>query len=1542
MSLLCSTPIWIDGHVSDCVVNNFLGKVVPFVTCFASIAIYNFRHLYPFISQTVFRNQKILKGRIPYSDTELFTTISPTISQLEVAVIVADIIISVSLLVGIKDTADHLPIFVSALSSTYFLFLALVRKTLQDSSTSHELQRHSVVLYTIQLGCLAIINHALAIQNPGLFVMTANLLRFVVFTVLCLCHWTAPRTKPRTINGDDGSSSDTSKQDTAAIISRLTFSWLNGLVWKSFRATLEISDLYQLSHNHKSGIIIPRFQVTMPVTLPLLRRLYWVVKYDMLRQGGWAALNSLFVLLPPVLIRAILQHLEYPETILKSTAWLCAGGILVAGVVSSIAGSQCDWTGNRMTAKLRAILINEIYEKSLRKRMTPNSSPDEEPSPKAETYATDGNILNLMSVDVEHVSATSGSLYLIWVIFPVQTTLGTWLLYKILGISGVLGVLCMICLLPLNFLISQRVMRVQTKLLKASDSRIQTGNEVLNNIHTVKYSAWESHFGERVMQKRKLEIYELRSRFIWWSINATTFHSLPLIVTIITCFLYTVVWGNPLKTSVAFPALAIFGIIRIPLDRMAASITFLLQAHVSLARIDQFLQERETGKLYHASKSDQFGSIGFDDATLSWPTRIPLSASETNGISGGRDSDIPLDEVSSSSNRPFRLENLNIYFKPESLNIVCGPSGSGKSSLLLALLGEMDLINGQVILPEASYDNMGNPSIGLTEAKAYCPQEPWIMNESIRSNIIFNTPFDSQRYAAVLDAVALYPDIASLDQGDQTLCGENGARLSGGQKQRVALGRMLYSRCRYALLDDCLSAVDPHTASHIFFCAVRGPLMKGRTCVMATHNTRLTLPYSDYVVMLDNGHIVGQGPPEELVRSGLLDADMVEKRPESPLSTPTITNMSTSTLPDYARKASLDADSLDGISLSTSDEKETYKEKKAEGAVSSYVLRSYLTAMGNKLFLVIVLGLFALQQIASLGTTLWIKEWALQSDLVQDHAGEELAGTTGESANADETVKIKPWFYITVYTGLCGLYALITIIRDLITFHGSLKASSSIFEKLLDSVLHAKLQFFDSVPLGQITNRFSKDVEAMDQVIPGFAISALQLVATITMVVVFISVVLPAFLIVAAFICVAYYFVLAIYINGARDLKRIEAVQRSPLFQQFGETLSGYISIRAYHQTSIFTAQHRKLIDRLNQPYLLQCAGKEWLTFRVTLLGSLISFSTAAFVLWSPKSIDFGNAGLVLTYSTTFTENIMWFVQVYAFIQQNLNSVDRILEYSNVEQEHYKPRSTAIYDMPTDWPSQGGIRFVDYTTRYASDLNTALSKVNFEAKPGQRIGIVGRTGAGKSTLTLALLRCLEAESGRIEIDGVDISTLPLDKLRQAIAIVPQNPELFDGTIRDNLDPLQRYTDDEVISVLHQVHLFDQINATITGPVVSCLDHAADVLSLGQRQLLCIARALLRRSRILVLDEATASIDHATDAAIQTSLEANVLNNTTVLTVAHRLRTIAAYDHIVVLDSGRVVEQGSVQTLLAQDSKSSVFHQMCEESGDLEVVEHSAF
>ncbi|CRG85577.1 hypothetical protein PISL3812_02624 [Talaromyces islandicus] len=1546
MNFRCSSPLWYDDHLSDCVVNHYLSTLIPLTACLASaiaclISYFHARQNAKHIDtgfHPVASSEDEAVDQIAHVSQQYITAIPPVIEKLEVALILAEISIAIFLLIFSGENTDLTSVFASAVSSIYLLLILFVRLT-RSLQSYVDLQPHSSVLYTLQWTCLTAIVHAAILGNSERNFTIATLVRFALFTFLCLFHWTAPRIPVEPYDEDHVLFLDPSEDETASLLSRMTFSWLDKLVWKAYRATLQVSDLYQLNHNHRSGVVAPRFKNT--ATNSLLWRLFGFFKSDLLWQGAWATLNSFAVFVPPVLMRSLLEYLEVPDLASQSTAWLYVTGLLVAGIVAGVAGCQCDWKGREMAARTRAVLINEIYTKVLRKGVALHLQTNSEQPEAADNFASDGNIFNLLTVDTEHVSEMSGYLYLVWITFPVQTAIGTYLLYRLLGISGIVGVALMLGLLPLNILISRRLVAVQARVLTASDARIQASSEILNNVRTIKYSAWEAVFKKRVLSKRRIELVEMRSRFIWWSINMTTFFSLPLIVTILTLFFYTVVWDNSMGTAVAFPALVIFSILRIPFNRIADAITFLLRAHVSLGRIEKFLQEQETGKYEQLSRTDSV-EVGFNNATLTWPN----GGFGNKAVTENKRSDIQLTELPSM--RPFKLKGLNIRFQPGALNVICGPSGSGKSSLLLALLGEMALVNGQVFLPHKhNWHELSTDS--LTETTAYCPQEAWILNRTIRANIVFDLPFDGRRYEAVLEAVALRPDIASFDQGDQTLAGEGGSRLSGGQKQRVSLARALYSRSKYVLLDDCLSAVDSKTANHIFFHAVKGDLMQGRTCMFATNSIQLTIPHCDYIVLLDDGRVRGQGTAEELVSEGRIDADIMQNKAEFGSEKPGAYD--TIEL-DHAIKSPSSRSSLDTVSLLEVDPQQEdpeagYEESKAEGAVAWSVIRTYLVTLGPPWYWVLVLFMFGIQQFISLATNIWIKEWAVRYDMLDNFAFDPIqrnATTRDETLDEpEEPQKVQARYYMAIYVAICLAYAFFTFARDLIVFYGSLKASSEIYERLLNSVLFAKLLFFDRIPLGQITNRFSRDVEVLDQNISTFSINTLQIAASLVMIIVFISSVVPAFLIAAVFICVAYWFVMTIFINGARDLRRIESVERSPVYQQFSEALSGCVSIRAYARASIFTAQNQVLVDRLNSPYLLQWASQQWLGFRVNFLGSLILFFTGAFVVWDLESVDPSSAALVLTYAAMFSESIMWFVQLYAIVQQNLNSVERVVEYTEIEQEANQPLKRAVYDLPEDWPSRGGVRFDAYTTRYAPELPPVLNDITFNVPPGKRVAVVGRTGAGKSTLTLALIRGLEAELGRIEIDGIDISEVTLDRLRQAVTVVPQDPGVFRGTLRDNLDPLHLYSNEEMIETLRAVRLLDAVRTYIPGnsaTPLDCLDHPANALSRGQRQLLCIARTLLRRSRVLVFDEATASIDHTTDAAIQESLRASVTVGTTVITVAHRLLTIADYDKVVVLDAGCVAEQGSVQELLDRDD-DGIFRRLCVQSGDLEKIERVA-
>ncbi|RAL12903.1 P-loop containing nucleoside triphosphate hydrolase protein [Aspergillus homomorphus CBS 101889] len=983
--------------------------------------------------------------------------------------------------------------------------------------------------------------------------------------------------------------------------------------------------------------------------------------------------------------------------------------------------------------------------------------------------------------------------------------------------------------------------------------------------------AWENEFRKQVDGLRKIELSKLRVRFLWWSVSMTVFYSLPFITTILILFLYAIVEGQRLETKVAFPALATFAVLRIPLDRMSSMISFLLQAHFSVGRIEAFLEEKDTERYNQIEWNDNH-LFGFRDATFQWPTaRAENSGAQDHSQLAER-----------SPTPPFRLSNINITFLDNGLNLVIGASGSGKSSLLLALLGEMELLQGRVFLPLRRQTSYGIPDLTANftpdSSIAYCPQEPWILNQSVRANILFGLPLDKQRYRMVLEAVALISDLAKHKKGDPMMAGERGNRLSGGQKQRVALARALYSNAQVVVLDDCLSALDSRTGRHLFFQGIKGQLMQGRTCILATHHTQLVVSHADYIVMIDHGEVQAQGTASDLIRTGLLGDSMIDPEKQAcPQGQSSKAKIATSFESQSASEEMDSEDETDSTEVKA-EPKPQYREEKSAGAVPWQVIKTYFASMGSWWFWSIVLVAFAVQQITSLATNLWIKDWAQAFDRLPKPS----PGTNEGSA------AVNSGYYLAIYGFICLAYALTSFFRDLITFSGALRASARMFDSLLDSILHARLTFFDKIPFKQITNRFSRDIEAIDQEVTPHSKSTFYTFCSLATVIVLISAMLPVFLPAAAIICFAYYIITVVYINSARDLKRIEAVQRSPMYQHFGEALAGYVSVRAYGRVAQFTNQIHDFTDAFNQPYMLLWAAKEWLTFRIACLSALISWLTGTILLWSlgRGAVSPGIAGLVLTASTPLSE----------------------------------------------WLST--VSFRAYTTRYAPELDPVLSEVTFQATAGQRLAVVGRTGAGKSTLALALIRGLEASSGQILIDGVDIAAVPLVRLRRAVTMGPQDPTLFQGNLRDNLDPLHRHADPDLYQVLHQLHFFQTLpNAS--------LDHPSAVLSLGQRQLICIARALLRRSRVLVLDEATASMDHATDSLIQASLRSSIATGTTVITIAHRLITIADYDHVVMLDAGRVVEQGSVAELLLHRGDAALFRAACEQSGDLELISRTA-
>ncbi len=1514
---------------------------------------------------------------------------------------------------------------------------------------------HTAFLYISQWIVIALLFRSTIIHprsNRAQGLMIADLTLATLLMVIALTS----RKGNKTVVLEYEDDLEPSQEPLANLLSIGTFGWVDAIVWQGYKKPFELPDVWNLAAKDKAAAVLADFR-QVKRTSKLAWHLFKFFKRDVLVQAAWAIVSGVLTFAPTLLLKAFLEYVENPGGTPVNAAWFYLILLAISSCIKSVTDGQALWLGRKICIRLRAVIVGEIYAKALRRKAAAgtdtvlgekakkaDSEEESKPTTKANSFhfphvgkekkpgsktklqretgtskaSTDsqvnvGTIINLMAVDSFKVSEISAYLHFLWGSTPVQLVLCIVLLYRILGWSALASIIMMILVLPLNLFLAKQFTRVQKRVMAATDIRIHSTNEVLQNIRIIKYFAWEQRFSQIISEKRAVELRALRNKYILWAFAATVWFGVPLLITFFSFLLYTIVEKRPLIPSVAFTALSLFGILRYPLDQLADMIAHVQESKVSVDRVDEFLSEDETEKYEQLSGEgkDDSGNpiIGFDEATLTW---------------GGKDTQ-DLD-----GQRAFRMIDMDLRFIVGQLNIISGPTGSGKTSLLMALLGEMTLIQGSVYLPggQSREELRKDPETGFSESIAYCAQQAWLANDTIKQNILFASPFDEARYKSVLSACAMERDLEILDKGDSTLVGEKGITLSGGQKQRISLARALYSSSRHLLLDDCLSAVDSHTAKHIFEHCIMGPLMFGRTCILVTHNLALCVPHSQYVVALANGKIAAQGSPDEVLATGALGDELLKSRPGSKGGTRTQSrNLSTTNLNGEANKTTnghtpeANGHAKKAASDSKDEDKNlnTRTEGKATGSVNLSVIRLYLVSMGAWHYWLLGFLAFGLQQIGSVAANVWIRTWAnaytrsLQRvDLLSTefnfpgtnliHSFEFSSRTfsggspywsllglskvpSSSAVMASSGEKVDAWHYLIIYGLLALFYILVSLFREGYIFWGSLRASSRLHRHLLTSVTRAKLQFFDTTPLGQLMNRFSKDMEAIDQDVAPVASGTIGCLFSLISIVVLISVITPGFLIAGFFIAIIYSAIGHFYLKSSRDLKRLESVQRSPLYQQFGETLSGIVTIRAYGDEQRFIRDNQARVDAHNRPFIYLWAANRWLALRVDFAGALVAFFAGVFVILRMGTIDAGSAGLSLTYAVMFTENVLWLVRLYALNEQNMNSVERLKEYIEVEQE-----AKAIIDeaRPADnWPSQGAIQFKDYTTRYRPDLEPVLRDLTFSVAPGERVGIVGRTGAGKSSLALALFRGLEAEQGKIVIDDVDIGLIGLQDLRESITIVPQDPTLFTGTVRSNLDPFSLFTDEEIFETLRRVQLIGapssatasssaspvapkeltppespkssqdvvredlkdndldlakkstntRENSNIFVNLSSPIAESGSNLSQGQRQLLCLARALLKAPRVLLMDEATASIDYATDSKIQSTLRE--VRGSTILTIAHRLQTIIDYDKVLVLDKGKMIEYDSPWELISRDG--SIFHGMCEMSGDLETLTEGA-
>ncbi|GFY57332.1 multidrug resistance-associated protein 5 [Trichonephila inaurata madagascariensis] len=1304
------------------------------------------------------------------------------------------------------------------------------------------------------------------------------------------------------------------------------FSWITPLIWRTFRKGLSLSDLYHCSPSDSCHINGARFssiwsretkkyglqRTSLAQTLFLFMRTRYIISclmYVLCIFFGFIG--------PTIFMRYLLIYIQTPNVPeFYGFTWML--GLLFCESLRIVCLSLM-WAINIRTAIRASSAVSAL----LYKKIT---------SLRSVSHSSTGELVNLFSNDCSKVFTMVYNFPLIigGPLVVLGAIIFTWWL---LGPFCFIGVGVFVVTYAFQFVISFVTAHYQKKTVKAADERVSLMSEFLSNVKLIKLYAWEQHLIEGVRGSRITEKSLIEKVQYLHALSTSIASITSVAATIFTILAYTL-FGYDITPAEAFTLVMVNSIASHGIRTLPMCVRAIVNGTIALSRLQAILRLEEKEN-YTVVPNRLDIAVNVSKATLDWEQVVPTmimnglkaDKGQVNLIVAENDKNAGEDITSntalvntlqSETGLPPALTDISFTLQRGKLIGICGSYASGKSSLLAALLGQMRLLKGQ---------------IAVRGSIAYVPQQPWILNASLRENILFGQLFSSKRYYEAVYACGLPEDIAALPAGDQTELGETGANISGGQRQRISLARAQYADKDLYLLDDPLSAVDNQIGKHIFQHCIKGAL-KEKSILLVTHQLQY-LQECDSILFMRDGTIMEQGTHQELMASDSGYASLIQMlskddnlRMDTSEDRKSISSEeNTESTPSHSRLNSPTLSSVSDLEDTDTccDGQLTTEEKIKTGSISYSTYISYILAAGGFIVCALVLVWFILQAISIEFSKYWLSYWLSQGD--GNHTFQSVYVTNGtEPPPPHVTVSISEHPHVEYHQMVYGLSVVAMLAASLILGYlftkMTLRASSSLHDKLLQKVFRSPMHFFDTTPIGRILNLFTHDVDEIDTQLPAVMVVLLQRISTLLLALLLIVIVYHWFAIPLVVLGSLFLFLQKLFKATIRDLKRFQSASRSPIFSHVASTVKGLPTIKAFEKQEDFFDKFTQLVDNNASPRYLYYSSLRWMGIRMDLLCLVITLATILFVLYLKDQTSPAFAALALVLVLQLSGLYQYIVRLGCELESRFTSVERIQSYVEELESEAPPVIDKMRPSP-DWPTRGHITFKDVNMRYRPGLPLVLKGLTFEIEHQEKIGIVGRTGAGKSSLGAALFRLVELASGSITIDGINIEELGLEDLRSRMSVIPQDPVLFHGTIRYNLDPLNEFEDEMLWKVLAEVDMKSKISA-LEGGLDAVVVEGGNNFSVGEKQLICMARALLRQSKVVLLDEATAAVDNETDHFIQKAIN-QVFANSTVLTIAHRLATVANCDKVMVLSEGKIVEFDQPTVLLA--NKNSHFNKL---------------